>query len=80
MTYSLDLMFLKSKQHNPIAKVHLKTYTQGGYKGINPDLIFITPECMTPRELDEQIDRLHAELERLRKRGRSAFAKALASN
>ena len=78
MTYSLDLMFLKSRQHNPIAKIHLKTYTQGGYKGVNPDLIFITPECMTTGEFDAQIDRLHAELETIRKNGRRKFSKVLA--
>ena len=73
MTYSLDWIFLESPSTPPIASIFVKTSTTKQYKGHNK-LTFITPECMTAGEFDEQIDRLHAELEDIRKKVGNKFS------
>ncbi len=74
MTYSLDWIFVDSPSTSPIASVYIKVSTTQKYEGYNK-LEFITPECMTPGEFDEQIDRLHRELEDIRKAVQGKFAK-----
>jgi hypothetical protein len=73
VTYSLDWIFLDAPLTSPVAQVYVKTFTTHQYKGYDEHL-FITPECMTPGELDEQIDRLHRELEEIRTAVRDKFA------
>lgn len=85
MAYSFDLLFLNPTkgsglQRGPIAKIYINHHTKGDYKGINPDLIYITPECVASGEFDAQIDRLHRELDEVREKAQLAFAKAAASN
>lgn len=74
MTYSLDWIFLESPSASPIASIFIKTSTTHQYKGYNK-LTFITPQCLSAGEFDEQIDRLHAELEDIRKKVRNKFSK-----
>ena len=74
MTYSLDLRFRKPpKGHHsrPLAQIYVKTHSsdENGY-------IFITPECVSLRNVEEQIDRLKKELETIRKKARRKFADA----
>jgi len=73
MTYSLGWIFLEEPLTSPIAKVFIKTRTTQQYRG-HSELDFITPECMTAGEFDEQIDRLHRELEDIRKAVHRKFA------
>jgi hypothetical protein len=72
---SLDLMFRKpSKEQLPgpgIAHTYVRTYS-GNKEGD----IFITPDCFSMRELEEQIDRLKKELETIKKKAQQEFAKA----
>ncbi len=72
MTYSLELKFVKPGktglprfQYN--AQVYIKTYTaQQNFK-------FITPDCVTFKEFDYQINRLQKELEDIRKKAKRKF-------
>lgn len=74
MTYSLDWIFLDTPLASPVAKIFIKTCTTYQYEGYS-ELTFITPHCMSVREFDEQIDRLHRELEDIRKAVHAKFAK-----
>jgi hypothetical protein len=73
MTYSLDCIFLENSDMPPIASIYIKTSTTHKYKGHN-ELTFITPECMSLPEFNEQVDRLHAELESIRNIVRTKFS------
>jgi hypothetical protein len=80
-TYSLDLQFVKHggdqmPRRRHIAGVYVKTCTRSTNKG--PSLI--TPDCTTLEELEYQIDRLHKELEIIRKEARTRFADAAKPN
>jgi len=72
MTYSLELKFTKPSktglprfQYN--AQIYIKTYT------IQQNFKFITPECVTLKEFDYQINRLQKELEDIRKKAKKKF-------
>jgi hypothetical protein len=71
--YSFDLIFLKplkNELHGPvIAQIYVKAYSSDK-KGH----IFITPDCVSWREFEEQIDRLKKELEIIRKKAKQKFA------
>lgn len=75
MTYSLDLLFLKPSKGElpgpPLAQIYVKTHTsdEKGY-------IFITPHCVSLREVEGEIGRLKEELEIIRKKAKQKFAKA----
>lgn len=74
MTYSLELDFIQSKKEeipdeHAHAHIYIKTYSS------DRNRIFITPECTTLPELESEIDRLHKELEHLRKVAKHKFAK-----
>lgn len=72
-TTSLDLEFLDDKggglPHPAIARVYVKTYSQATNDG--PPLI--TPDCVTPGELDVWIDHLRLELEAIRQKAKTKF-------
>lgn len=67
-TYSLRLWF-QGGPIGTIAQVALQTWTTG----IEDDL-FISPQCVSFEELDEQITRLKRELDEIRESGRRRFA------
>ena len=73
-THNLDLEFLDDRKselpHNPIARICLKVWTHATHDGAP----LITPNCVTIREFEYQIDRLKSELEELRKDARTKFA------
>ena len=74
--YSLDLLFLDGKETSPsIAHICVKTVTTGGYKGVNPDLPLISPQCMTYAEVVAQADRLIAELNSIKAEAKRKFGK-----
>ena len=70
MTFSLDIHTIRPKfngnKPQPMIKVYIKSCTSD-YESSRR---FITPYCVGEREFDQQIDRLHKELEELRKRGK----------
>lgn len=78
MTRSLDLEFRKpSKNDLPgpsSAYIYLKTFTTEKDKN-GKDLFLITPDCVTLKELDEQIDYLKKELDEIRKKAIRLFSK-----
>ena len=58
----------------PTALVHVESSTRWQFDGVEYDRL-LTPECLSPSELDHQIDRLHAELEKVRQEGKKEFAR-----
>ncbi len=76
-TYSLELQCISGKPkragdipHPPIADIYLKTFTSD-----KEGRHFITPQCMSEIEIDEQIDRLIDELEQLRRKAKRCIAR-----
>jgi hypothetical protein len=67
-TYNLDVEFMDDREshlpHNPIARIYVKTFS----RAIADGTPLITPDCVTIRELEYQIDQLQSELEAIRKR------------
>lgn len=81
-TYNLDLDFSagplfgeKSNATIQTAQIYVKTHTSSEDR-----LLLITPVCASSGELDEQVDRLHAELEEIRKTGHRKFTAAERAN
>jgi hypothetical protein len=69
MTHSFALDFIKLDLHPPVARICVKACSYDD-KDCGP---FITPDCVTLDELEGQIDRLHQELERIRKQARKKY-------
>jgi len=57
------------------AHVYVRSWSKSERIKDGAELILLTPECVSPGELDEQIDRLIRELEHIRGLGRRKFAK-----
>jgi hypothetical protein len=81
-TYNLDLDFssdpLFGEKGNATiqrAQIYVKTHSSSEDR-----LLLITPVCASAGELDGQIDRLHAELEEIRKTGHRKFIAAERAN
>lgn len=74
MSYSLDLLFLKPLKEKfsgtPLAKIYVKTHTKDkkGY-------ILVTPDCVSLREVEAEVDRLITELKDIRKKAKQNFMK-----
>jgi hypothetical protein len=72
-TYSVDLLFQNDREsqppHPPRAFIYLKTKVQQTENG----LFTLTPDCVSMQEMDYQIERLHEELEIIRKKARAKF-------
>jgi hypothetical protein len=74
MTLSLDLYFVKPGKTDlpgpPLAQIYVKSHTSNekGY-------IFITPRCVSLREVEGQIGCLKKELEIIRKKAKQKFVK-----
>lgn len=72
MAYSLDLLFRIPTENDlpgpSIANIYIKTHTidKNGH-------IFITPDCVSQKEIEEQIDRLKEELDTIRKEVHKKF-------
>jgi hypothetical protein len=71
--YSLELDFTAGRSgsipYNALAEIYISRSTSNA-----TGRTFITHDCVTSKELDEEIDRLHGELENIRKRARVRFA------
>lgn len=76
-THSLDLLFLgmpKDALPGPaLSHVSLKSWGRAEYKGV-ADVPLITPQCVSERELEYEIDRLHKELEVIRTAAKRKYA------
>ena len=74
MSYSLDLLFLKPSKKglpaSPKANIYVKTHTR------NKDgHILITPNCLSLKEMEAEIDRLITELKDIKKKAKQNFKK-----
>ena len=69
MTFNLGIYTTRDKFNGirlpPMIKVYIKSCTRD-----IDSRSFITPNCVGEREFDQEIDRLHRELEELRKSGK----------
>ena len=72
----LGLLFLgPDAEHPDFCHICLEHWTKGGYKGVNPEMPLLTPQCTLP-ELEAHIASLEEELDRLRKMARDRFKRA----
>ena len=73
-TFRLALEFVDDRKsdlpHNPVAHISLKSYR----RDVPDGPLLITPDCVTIRELEYQIDELESELEVIRKEAKAKFA------
>jgi len=71
--YSFELEFVTQQRNDlpfpPVARAFIAAYS--GIEG-NPHK-FVTHDCMSAKEFDYEIDRLHAELETLRSEAQQRF-------
>lgn len=76
-TYTLDLLFLAPPEDAlpgpAISHVSVKTWHKAGYK-IKDEPPLLTPQCMGPAEIDNQINRLKDELEVIRAKAHRKYA------
>lgn len=74
MTHSIDLIFYESSQSElsgpVIARIYVKSHSSD-----EEGHIFLTPDCVSVREFEGEIDRLKQELEIVRKKAKLEFAK-----
>jgi hypothetical protein len=69
-TFNLDLLFLdEGAVGRPMALVQVKRFHGQQHRSI-------TCHCLTPSEFDNEIDRLHGELEKVRHEGKQEFTRA----
>lgn len=75
MTYSLDLMFREPSKDDlsgpSIAQIYIKRYTSD-----EQGHIFITPNCVSMREIGAEIERLKQELETIKEQANQRFKKS----
>ncbi|MCK5543136.1 MAG: hypothetical protein KAI40_10630 [Desulfobacterales bacterium] len=70
MTYSLDIHF-QEKNNAPIcSKIFVKFSTRDDKLST-----YITPNCLSISEIEEQIDRLHKELDNLLQKAKRKYKK-----
>jgi hypothetical protein len=71
-TLHLDLSFTTGEPVSPVARIFVKfaTLRDGDPKH------YVSPDCASPSELDCSVDQLHAELDKIRARGRAKFKTA----
>jgi hypothetical protein len=75
-TFNLDLVFLPGVVAAPsVAAVQVKASGGQNYGGHQYDDL-ISCECLSYRELEAEINRLQAELEEIREKGKQKFARA----
>lgn len=72
-TYSLDLLFQEPPAGDltgpAVSEVRVKTCSRNG------DDVLLTPQCVTLVELEYQIDRLHKELDAIKTRAQTEYAR-----
>lgn len=70
MTHYLDLDFAAPKKGDlpgpPISRIYVKTMINGKY---------ISPVCVSLREFEHEIDRLHDEIETIRSKAKKLYGK-----
>jgi hypothetical protein len=78
MTLSnISLLFFKQSRHgHPMALVQVTRSQGNDYAGQHHDML-ISCECLNPTEFDAEIDRLHRELETVRREAKKRFSKAV---
>lgn len=73
MTVRLSLHWIAPKKgdypFSPVAHIIPESYSQA-----EDGHVLLTPQCMTPTELDEQVDQMKSDLEEIRQEGHRRFA------
>lgn len=78
-TVKFDLLWIAPNKgdmpFSPIAHIVPKSDSRHNYKNINlaADWPLLTPQCMSAAELDEQIDLMVKDLEKIRREGHKRF-------
>jgi hypothetical protein len=71
---NLELDFTAGRNSELPYPAVAQIFIKGSSSDESGTLRFITPHCLLASELDAEIDRLHAELESIRKRSHARFA------
>lgn len=70
--YSLDFLFFSQKESDfpftPFGQIYVKSHAKDSLGHI-----ILSSNCMTKREVDEQVDRLIKQLEGIRKKAKRKF-------
>lgn len=75
---TLGLYFSRQKRgtlYPSFAHIYLKSRSKSERIKDSDDYILLTPECVSPGELDAQVDRLIRELEQVRTLGKQKLAR-----
>ena len=71
MPHTFDLLFLAPGPNGlpgpPISHVYVKSCTRQDYRGVNKDLMLLTPQAVSERELGEYIDAMCEELQEIKR-------------
>ena len=76
-THTLDFLFLTSKPgsmpHRPIAHIYVKSSSRSDY---GKDKVLIGAECVSPREIEREVDLLKRDLDEIKKKAIRKYAAA----
>ena len=79
-THTFDLLFLASRPgdmpHRPIAHIYVKSSSRNDYGGKGKDKILIGAECVSPREIEHEVNQLKRDLDEIRKKAIRKYAAA----
>ena len=79
-THTFDLLFLAytpgHMPHRPIAHIYVKSSSRNDYGGKGQDKILIGAECVSPREIDHEVEQLKKDLDEVRKKAITKYAAA----
>ena len=57
----------------PRSHVYITSSSRHDYRGVSPDLMFITPDCVSFREFEHEVERLKRELDEITARARQKY-------
>ena len=70
-THTFDLLFLVSTPgqmpHRPVAHIYVKSSSRNDYGGKGTDKILIGAECVSPREIEHEVEQLKRDLDEVKK-------------
>ena len=79
-THTFDLLFLVSTSagmpHRPIAHIYVKSSSRNDYGGKGTGKILIGADCVSPREIEHQVEQLKKDLDEVKKKAVRKYAAA----
>ena len=63
-------------QHRPIAHIYVRSSSRNDYGGKGQDKILMGAECVSPREIDHEVEQLKKDLDEVRKKAIRKYAAA----